>query len=89
MDLSHYTDEELRAELRRRSEARKALADQVPRCKNCQHFQDKDIHRTGFCMIHKWYHKQRKVEIPYVVSRSKEACEDYDARVFENGIRVK
>lgn len=70
-DLEKYTTEELKAEIKRRSDLAKIQAGNIMRCRHCKHFLDKGygVYRCG---IRTW---GKKIKYHYTVSKSQKACE--------------
>lgn len=81
MELKDYTDEQLKAELKRRAAVKREATANIPRCRNCKHLFDdsKDV----------WYHVYKcdartfimyKRKHHYIVPLSKRACELYEKK---------
>lgn len=84
MELSEYTIEELKAELKRRSEAKKAEKDSVNRCKNCK-FRYNETWPSGWlklfrCSKRSYFSKKQNREINYAVQLSQRACDKYERK---------
>lgn len=85
MELKDYTDEELKAEIKRRAEIRRAQKEEemkkALRCRNCKHC--KPVHspwgRLHYfqCMARTW---GKKYPRHYTVSPSKQACEKFERK---------
>ena len=82
MELSEYTIEELKAEIKRRSEAKKAEKEAVNRCKNCK-FRYNETWPDGWfrisrCSKRSYFSKKQNREINYAVNLSQRACDKYE-----------
>lgn len=82
MELKDYTEEQLKAELKRRVELRKAQkAEEVKtakRCRNCKHcVPNPRWERMHICMARTW---GKKYPHHYSVSLSKPACELFEQK---------
>lgn len=80
MELKDYTTEELKAELKRRVELRKAQKAEetktAKRCRNCKHCApNPNWERMYLCMARTWGTKNPR---HYTVTLSKKACEKFE-----------
>ena len=87
MELKDYTIEELKAEIKRRNEAKKAEKDSIDRCRNCK-FLYIETHptatwlKTPKCSARTYfYHKSNKI-MNYIVKPSSKACEKYERKTL-------
>lgn len=84
MELKDYTTEELKAELKRRVELRKAQKAQemktALRCRNCKHCQEAKISYwiRGYQCMARTYGKKHPRH--YVVALSKPACDLFERK---------
>ena len=86
MELKDYSTEELKAELRRRVEEKKAQrAEEMKtalRCRNCKHCVVKpNWVRQHICMARTW---GKKYPRHYTVSPSRPACEKFERKSIED-----
>ena len=84
MELKDYTTEELKAELKRRAEAQRALkveeTKNAKRCRNCKYCKGTPISpwSTAYkCMARTW---GKKYPRHYTVILSKQACEKFERK---------
>ena len=82
MELKDYTTEQLKAELKRRVEIKKAQkAEEMKtalRCRNCKHCVPNSTWRMQYlCMARTW---GKKYSRHYTVSLSKKACEKFERK---------
>lgn len=85
MELKDYTTEELKAEIKRRAEIRRAQKEEemkkALRCRNCKHC--KTVYspwgrlQSFQCMARTW---GKKIERHYIVPASRKACEKFEPR---------
>lgn len=82
MELSDYTVDELKAELKRRSEAARLARASVGRCRNCKHLlveEQKSIWWVCYKCGARSY-KMRGKEHHYIVNLSQRACSLYEKK---------
>lgn len=82
MELKDYTEEQLKAELKRRVELRKAQKAEemktAKRCRNCKHcVSNSNWRRTYMCMIRTWGKNHPR---NYNVALSKPACDKFERK---------
>jgi len=82
MELKDYTTEQLKAELKRRVEEKKAQkAEEMKtalRCRNCKHcVSNPNCRMQHLCMARTWGKKYPRY---YTVSLSKKACEKFERK---------
>lgn len=82
MELKDYTTEELKAELKRRTEIAKAQrAEEMKtalRCRNCKHcVPNQRLYYQKICLARTW---GKKYPRHYTVSPSKQACEKFERK---------
>lgn len=82
MNLKDFTDEELRAELKRRSDEKKAENAKALRCRNCVHIFQPCEYSSYKCKARGYM--LRGYAQNYVVSPSRKACEHFKLKI-ENG----
>lgn len=85
MDLTDYTTEQLRAELKRRIEEKKAQKMEemrtAKRCRNCKHMVSANKSKwpaTDTCAIRTW---GKKYPRHYCVTPSTKACEKFERKL--------
>lgn len=74
MELSDYTNEQLKAELKRRSDIRRAEQAAVDRCKHCVHCIPNEFMNSCKCAVRKY----GKRNYNYTVSLSRKSCELFE-----------
>lgn len=80
MELKDYTTEQLKAELKRRYEAKKQESLSVPRCRNCKHFVEEQMNWwvKQTCSVRTFIQKGK--EHHYIVKPSNKACNQYERK---------
>ena len=78
-ELSEYTDEELRQEMKRRVAEQKAQQASIPICRNCQFFRvgDNGYSERDICSIHTYVNKKHNLLCHYIAKGYKKACKDF------------
>ena len=81
MELKDYTEEQLRAELKRRYDERQKERESIKRCRHCEYMQ-KSGYSTYLCMARTYtvknrYDKDKPRVINYSVNKSSKACEKF------------
>ena len=82
MELKDYTEEQLRAELKRRYEERQKERESIKRCHHCeymQRFKDYDLYN---CRVRTFTRKNRfdrnnPIVVHYSVNKSDKACDKF------------
>ena len=80
MELKDYTDEQLKAELKRRAAVKREAAANIPRCRNCKHLivENKNWYTCYKCGARTYIMYKRAHN--YIVSLSKRACQLYEKK---------
>ena len=80
MELSDYTNDELKAELKRRAEAIRIAKSAVPRCRNCAYYErdNRWLVDRGYCLATTFVMK--KVKRHYIKAGCNKACMLYEPR---------
>ena len=82
MELKDYTEEQLRAELKRRYDERQKERESIKRCRHCeymQRFKDYDLYN---CRVRTFtrknlYDKNNPIVVHYSVKKSDKACDKF------------
>lgn len=78
MDITEYTTEQLKAELKRRAELKRQQRQTIPHCRDCKHLVEEPKHwwvsRT--CAVRTFKRKGR--ECHYMVQLGQKACDKYE-----------
>ena len=88
MELKDYTEEQLRAELKRRYNERQKERESIKRCRHCEYMQ-KSGYSTYLCMARTYtvknrYDKDKPRVINYSVNKSSKACEKFKQKEENN-----
>lgn len=90
MELKDYTEEQLRAELKRRYDERQKERESIRRCRHCeymQRFKDYDIYN---CRVRTFtrknrYDKNNPIVVHYSVKKSDKACDKFKQKENQDG----
>lgn len=85
MELKDYTIEELKAELKRRAEAKRTERDAIPRCRMCSHFGEITYFGKPTTVRYKsetscQFHKTKNNKYYRTHSPSQLACEHFERK---------
>ena len=89
MELKDYTEEQLRAELKRRYDERQKERESIKRCRHCeymQRFKDYDLYN---CRVRTFtrknrYDKNNPIVVHYSVKKSDKACDKFKQKEENN-----
>ncbi len=90
MELKDYTEEQLRAELKRRYDERQKERESIKRCRHCeymQRFNDYDLYN---CRVRTFtrknrYDKNNPIVVHYSVKKSDKACDKFKQKENQDG----
>lgn len=90
MELKDYTEEQLRAELKRRYDERQKERESIKRCRHCeymQRFKDYDLYN---CCVRTFtrknrYDKNNPIVVHYSVKKSDKACDKFKQKENQDG----
>lgn len=90
MELKDYTEEQLRAELKRRYDERQKERESIKRCRHCeymQRFKDYDLYN---CRVRTFtrknrYDKNNPIVVHYSVKKSDKACDKFKQKENQDG----
>ena len=89
VELKDYTEEQLRAELKRRYDERQKERESIKRCRHCEYMQ-KSGYSTYLCMARTYtvknrYDKDKPRVINYSVNKSSKACDKFKQKENQDG----
>ncbi len=74
--LKEFSTEELKEEIKRRAKIKRQAADAIPRCRNCEYCEKREVgcFDLYYCLKRTYKYKKLSTERNYVVTPSKMGC---------------